>query len=87
MDLAQAKNLFESAKQGNPKAREQIFLSYFQPVFRYIFIRTRQRQDTSQFNPAKQQAMGCNPAELHQSLQNFSYPKEPLAYLFTHQNR
>ena len=76
MDLAQAKNLFESAKQGNPQAREQIFLSYFQPVFRYIFIRTRKRQDAEDLAQTVF-------LKFYQSLHNFSFQKEPLAYLFT----
>ena len=68
--------LFESAKNGNKDAQDRIYLSYFNPVFRYIFIRLRNQQDAEDLAQAVF-------LKFYQSLPRFSYQKDPLAYFFT----
>jgi RNA polymerase sigma-70 factor (ECF subfamily) len=76
MDFEQTKKLFESAKNGDTKAQNQIYLSYFDPVFRYIFVRVRHQQETEDLAQTVF-------LKFYGSLERFTLQKEPLAYLFT----
>lgn len=73
-DLAQ---LFERAKQNNTEAFGKIYTLCFSPIYRYIYLRVKNKQETEDL-------VQTVFLKAHRHLANFRHiAASPLAYLFT----
>ncbi len=71
------RTLIERAKQGDEKAFGALYDTYFVPIFRYIYARTKRKEDTEDL--AQQVFL-----KIYKSLPTFSQQGDsPLTYFFT----
>lgn len=71
------KKLIDLAKNGDSEAFSALYKLYFVPVFRYIFLRTKSKQDTEDLTQTVF-------LKVYSSISRFQEQgKSPLAYLFT----